>query len=112
MDKQKKKELTSAWKERHPEMGVISILCAATGDEFLGISKDTSKGYNRHRFQLSANLHQNKELQELWSTYGEDRFEYKVLSALEYDDTEDVKTPDLEALLDLCFLEKPEAKRL
>lgn len=31
MDKSKKKELVSEWKERHPVMGVFCVKCIATG---------------------------------------------------------------------------------
>lgn len=41
MDAQRRKELMLEWKNRRPEMGVISIVCKATGDMFLGTSKDT-----------------------------------------------------------------------
>lgn len=37
MDMKRKKELLNEWKNRHPEMGVISISCKPTGDLFLGI---------------------------------------------------------------------------
>ena len=30
MDKSKKKEILSEWKERHPVMGVFSVKCIAT----------------------------------------------------------------------------------
>ena len=66
MDLQRKKELLYEWNNRHPEMGVIAIVCKETGDAFLTISKDTSVGFNRHRFQLPANMHPNKALQALW----------------------------------------------
>ena len=32
MDMKRKKELLYEWKNRHPEMGVISIRCKITGD--------------------------------------------------------------------------------
>ena len=41
MDTKRKKELLQQWKNRHPEMGVISFRCKKTGESFLGISKDT-----------------------------------------------------------------------
>ena len=67
MDIKRKKELLGAWKNRRPEMGVISIFCKTTGDLFLGISKDTRADFNSNRFRLSANGHSNRQLQELWS---------------------------------------------
>lgn len=37
MDMKRKKELLQEWKNRHPEMGVISFYCNSTGEAFLGI---------------------------------------------------------------------------
>lgn len=46
MDRTKKKELLMQWKTRHPEMGVISIRCRATGETFAEISKDLQRAVN------------------------------------------------------------------
>ncbi len=112
MDMKRKKELLNEWKNRHPEMGVISISCKPTGDLFLGISKDTKTGYNRHRFQLSVNLHPNKKLQELWNRYGEQEFEYSVVEVLEYENPQDDQTDSLLELLECCLTEMPGAGRI
>lgn len=47
MDTKRKKELLQQWKNRRPEMGVISFRCKKTGESFLGISKDTKADFNR-----------------------------------------------------------------
>lgn len=112
MDKIKKKEFITEWKERHPEMGVVSAKCTATGDEFYDVSKDTTTWFNRYRFELNGNRHRNKRLQELWNTYGEDGFEFATVSALKYEKMEDVKAKDLKELLELCLLENPQASKL
>ena len=54
MDTKKKKELLQQWKNRRPEMGVISFRCKKTGESFLGISKDTKADFNSNRFKLSG----------------------------------------------------------
>lgn len=112
MDIKRKKELLNEWKNRHPNMGVISIVCKSTGDLFLGSSKDTSADFNSNRFRLSANLHVNKQLQELWEKYGEKAFDYSVVKILKYDNPEDDQTDKLNALLEECLLEFPQARRL
>ncbi len=40
MDKKRRKELLESYKNRRPEMGVISYHCKETGETFLGISQD------------------------------------------------------------------------
>ena len=84
MDKAQRKALVEEWKNRCPEMGVISIRCKATGEAFLGASKDTKADFNSNRFQLSAGMHPNKRLAELWNQYGEGGFELSVVKVLKY----------------------------
>jgi hypothetical protein len=55
MDIKRKKELLESYKNRHPEMGVISYCCKETGEIFLGISKDTKADFNSTNMKLSAN---------------------------------------------------------
>ena len=112
MDKTKKKELLMQWKTRHPEMGIISIQCKATEEIFADISKDLQRAFNSHRFQLSAALHSNRRLQELWNEYGEDGFEYKVETILKYDNPDEDQTAKLTAMLDSFLLEHPQAAKL
>lgn len=112
MDLQRKKELLYEWNNRHPEMGVIAIVCKETGDAFLTISKDTSVGFNRHRFQLPANMHPNKALQALWNQYGESGFAYTVVKVLECKDPLEDYTEELEEMLEQCLAEMPKAKKM
>lgn len=112
MDLKRKKELLDAWENRRPEMGVISISCRATGDVFLNISSDTKFGFNRHRFQLSAAAHPNRQLQALWDQYGENGFDYSVAKVLKYENPKEDHTDELTVLLEECLSEIPRAKRL
>ena len=88
MDRKRKLELLEAWKNRCPEMGVISFQCSAT-----------------------AGNCPNKRLQELWEQYGEDAFELQVIKRLEYDDPTENHQEELETLCELCLLENPNARR-
>lgn len=111
MNIKRRKELLESWKNRHPEMGVISIRCRTTDDLFLTASTDTPAMINRILFQLSAGNCPNKRLQELWEKYGEDAFELQVMKRLEYDDPEEDHKDELETLYELCLLENPNARR-
>ena len=112
MDIKRRKDLLSAYKNRHPEMGVISFQCRTTGEAFLTIASDTTARLNRVCFQLSAGQCPIKRLQELWTQYGEDDFEFGVVKALEYDDPMEDHTEELETLYELCLLKNPKAKRI
>ena len=109
MDARTKKELVNDWKNRHPEMGVISFRCKLTGETFLGISKDTNADYNSNRFKLQAGIHPNKQMQKLWNEHGEECFEYSVLKILEYDDPQKDQTDKLIALRNECMENVPQA---
>ena len=112
MDKAQKKALTEEWKNRRPEMGVISLQCRETGESFLGIAKDTKAGFNSVRAKLSEGLHPNKRLQELWKQYGEEGFEFSVAAVLDYEDPQEDHKEELETLREICLAENPQAVKL
>ena len=112
MDIKEKQELLETWKNRHPEMGVISFQCKATSEIFLATATDIPAKFNRIRFQLFAGNCPNKRLQELWAQYGEDAFELQVVKRLEYDDPNEDHQEELETLCELCLLENSEARRI
>lgn len=111
MDTNRKQKLLEAWKNRRPEMGVISIQCCATKEMFLATATDIPAKFNRIRFQLHAGNCPNKRLQELWTQYGEDAFELQVVKRLKCDDSEEDKQVELDTLYELCLLENPRARR-
>lgn len=93
-------------------MGVISFHCKATGESFLGISKDTKADFNSNRFKLLTNTHPNKRMQELWKQYGEDCFDYSVLQILKYENPHEDHTSKLEELREPYFERNPRAKKI
>lgn len=112
MDTKRKKELLQQWKNRHPEMGVISFRCKKTGESFLGISKDTKADFNSNRFQLTIGMHPNKRLTELWNQFGEEGFELSVVKILKYENPDDDQTDELEKLRKQCFITDTKARKI
>lgn len=112
MDKAQKKALVEEWKNRRPEMGVISLRCKETGETFLGISKDTKTDFNSNRAKLSSGTHPNRRLMELWNQYGEGGFEFSVAAVLEYEDPAEDHTEELETLRDICLAENNTAAKI
>ncbi|NLV17129.1 MAG: GIY-YIG nuclease family protein [Syntrophomonadaceae bacterium] len=112
MDMQRRKQLLEEYKNKKPEMGVISFRCITTGDAFLGISKDTRADFNSNRCKLKANWHPNKRLQELWNQYGENKFELSVKQVLKYEDPRADHTEELEKLLIRCLESNSDARRI
>ena len=109
---ERKKELLNAYKDRRPEMGVISIRCKATGEAFLGVSKDTKADFNSNRAKLSMGSHPNKRLTALWEQYGEEGFEWSVLKTLDYENPGDDHTAELEKLREQCMAEDGKAVKI
>lgn len=112
MDKIKRKELLESYKNRCPEMGVISYRCKETGEAFLGISKDTKADFNSINMKLTTNWHPNKRFQELWNKYGSEGFELSVVKVLKYDDPHEDHTAELESLREQCLAADPNAKKI
>ena len=111
MDSQRKKELSNAYKNRRPEMGVLSFRCVPTGEAFLLAAADLPAKINRVRFQLSAGNCPNQKLQALWKQYGEENFEIQTVKRLEYKDPAEDHAEELDILLELCLLEDPNASK-
>lgn len=112
MNKKNKQELLELYKNRCPEMGVISYRCIETGEVFLGISTDTQAGFNSTNMKLESNWHPNKRLQELWNKYGQNGFELSVIKVLKYDNPHEDYTAKLESLREQCFADNPNATRI
>lgn len=112
MQTDRRKELRDAYKSRRPDMGVVELRCTATGERFLGITRDAAKELNSLRAKLNGGGHPNRSLQQLWNERGEDGFEFSVADTLEYESPEDVSADDLQALRDLLLAEDPEARKI
>ena len=112
MQTDRRKELRDAYKSRRPDMGVVELRCTATGQRFLGITRDAAKELNSLRAKLNGGGHPNRPLQQLWSEHGENGFDFRVADTLEYENPEDVSADDLQALRDLLLAEDPEARKI
>ena len=78
MDIKRKKELLESYKNRHPEMGVISYCCKETGEIFLGISKDTKADFNSTNMKLSANWHLIKNYRNFGTNMARKALNYQL----------------------------------
>ena len=113
MDTKRRKELLEAYRQRRPEMGVISLRCKATGESFLGTAADTKAAFNSIRMKLDSGFHPNRRLLELWRRYGgEEGFQCSVLRVLEYDDPAEDHSARLEALREECLAADPQAAKI
>lgn len=112
MKTDRRKELRDAYKNRRPDMGVVELRCLATGERFLGTTRDAAKELNSLRAKLDGGGHPNRQLQQLWNEHGEDGFAFAVVDTLEYDDPEEVTADDLDALRELLLADDPAARKI
>lgn len=93
--KESRKESIRKFKEAKPLLGAFAVRCTATGNVWVGTSRNLDATRNGCWFMLRSGAHQEKSLQTEWKTQGEQGFEYEVLEAL----GDDVHPLNVSALL-------------
>ncbi len=109
MDRENRNQLKEAYKNRHPEMGIV---CWRSGEQmWIAKSTDAAADYNRTSFQLKLGSWPNREMQTAYNA-SPDSFVWELLKKLEYKELEEDHTEDLEILYMLCMDEYPHAKKM
>lgn len=65
--------------------GIYMIRCKSTGKVYVGSAVWIAKRWRGHREGLRKGRHHNKHLQSAWNKYGENAFEFCVLSSAQKD---------------------------
>lgn len=112
MDREKRKILIDEYKNRKPDMGIISVKNKKDNISFLSISKDNSVAFNSIKMKLKMSWHPNNELQKIWNSLKEDDFEFSIIDILKYDNPADDQGEALEELLETNLLKVKNSKRL
>ena len=107
MEKERKKQIAAAYKERRNVGGVYSITNTATGERHIFSTADVKGMENRFLFMKSTATCPVLFLRKEWEEYGADAFAFEVLETLEQGETQTPKEfkEDLTALLEI-WLEK------
>lgn len=82
MDKQSRREALRQYREKKTPMGVFAVRCAATGQAWVGISRNLEQQQNPIWFGLRLGTYPNKALQAVWNAHGRDAFAFEVLETL------------------------------
>jgi hypothetical protein len=97
-----KKALIREYKENPRPMGVYQVRNTVNGKLLVGASVNLPAILNRHRSELRAGGHRNRELQKEWHEFGAEAFEFEVLDTLAPPDSPGYDpSTDLRALEDL-----------
>ena len=96
------------YKLTHRPMGVFQIRNTTNDKVFVDSSTNIPGKINRHKFALTAGLHQNKALQAAWIELGESAFEFETLEPVEPRDDQNYDYAADLAVLESLWLEKLE----
>lgn len=82
MDKARRKELAYDYAHSHRPMGVFRIVNMQNDKSLVGSSINLEGVWNKHKFMLDIQQHDNKQLQADWLHYGEDAFRFEILEQI------------------------------
>lgn len=113
MDKQSKKEMSAAYKEKKKIGGIYAVRNTATGRALLGAAPDMDGFRNRFAFSQATGGCVQPKLDDDWKKYGASAFVLEVLETLEKKETQTDRefTDDLKTLKEL-WLEKTDPASL
>jgi len=77
-----RRELTDAYKQNPPPMGVFRIRHLPSGRVFIASGRNLRGIMNSHQFQLRGGSHPNKALQADWNRDGASAFAVELLDEL------------------------------
>ena len=64
--------------------GIYSIFCVANQKIYIGSADDIRTRFQKHRYCLKNNTHQNNHLQHSWNKYGEQNFIFKTIEECDH----------------------------
>jgi len=88
MDKQDRKAAVANFKERKAIQGIYAAICTATGEVWVGTSRNLAAQKNGLWFSLRMGGCPFKGLQAAWQTHGEQQFRFEELDQLATDFSE------------------------
>jgi hypothetical protein len=86
MDKQSRRQVVRDYKERKVSQGIFAVRCAATGEAWVGRSRNLEQQKNGIWFGLRSGAYVNPALQAAWTARGETAFAFEVLETIDADD--------------------------
>lgn len=89
MNRDRRRELTAAYKERKARPGVFAVRCTASGLSWVGTSRALDNRQNGIWFALRRGSSLNKTMQQAWREHGEAAFAYEELQVIDGEDLSD-----------------------
>jgi hypothetical protein len=86
MDQRSRKAVIAAYKERKPAYGVYAVICTATGQAWVGQSRNLeAQQQNGLWFALRLGSSPSRSLQAAWDLHGQSEFKFEELERLRDD---------------------------
>jgi hypothetical protein len=83
VNRDRKRELTAAYRERKARPGVFAVRCAAGGQVWVGSSRELLNRQNGIWFSLRQGSSLNRTMQQAWRDHGEAAFVYEELQVID-----------------------------
>ena len=113
MDKNDRRAICTAYKERKGLGGVYSITNRVTGEKHLFSTPNLQGAENRFEFMVQTNGCTVLSIQKEWASYGPDAFFFEVLESMEQGETQGAREfrEDVKALEELWKENLPAAAK-
>ena len=111
MDKQDRKAATTQFKERKSPTGVFAVICNATGEVWVGTSRNLAAQQNSLWFSLRHGASPFPSLNAAWALHGDSEFRFEELDRLKDDFSEMLRANELKKRQKL-WLERLQASPL
>ena len=85
MEKQDRKTATAQFKERKSSYGIFAVICNATGEVWVGTSRNLASQQNSLWFSLRHGASPYPYLKAAWVQHGESEFRFEELDRLKDD---------------------------
>ena len=95
MEKQDRKVAVAKYKERASSYGVYAVICTATGEAWVGISRNLEAQKNSLWFALRHGGSPFAALKAAWTVHGEREFRFEELDRLKDDFSEILRADEL-----------------
>jgi hypothetical protein len=86
MEKQRRREIANAFKERKVRPGVFSVTCTATGEVWLGVSRNLDSQQNSIWFSLRQSSCRNAAMQSAWKAHGDASFAFDIVEVIDLEE--------------------------
>lgn len=95
MEKHLRRQAVRDFKERKVARGIFAVRCAASGETWVGASRNLDQQRNAIWFGLRSGAYINRAVQAAWAAHGEAGLAFEVLETFDDEDMGPIGRADL-----------------